>query len=736
MSISILPHRARLLVLGIVLCAGAGPLPAAIAAAPGLLEECDVVWTNVARGAVDSMPVGNGDVGLNAWVEKSGDLVFLIGKNDAWSDDLTSPGYGVYGLIKVGRVRVSLSPNPLAGAPDFRQHLALREGAMIVSGGGAQVRLWVDANRPVIRIEVTSSVPVRVAASLESWRKTSTEYLGADTIVSGRSDRVVWYYRNRNREVPELIGRTIGAAIAGEGCAARDPETLVSTQPASTHRLSVHTLTAQTATPEAWTDQLDRQMAATEAVSLAVARREHAAWWAGFWDRSWIFVRGPDRAHEVTTGYILQRFKQACSSRGQYPIKFNGSIFNVEDPTPILCNDKKPGEPNVKRQVSMPVTADFRSWGYQYWFQNTRHAYWPMLASGDHDLMQPLFRMYGAMLGANAKQVREFYGHDGVYFRETAPAWGGLNPITPETPGYYTTHYYTPVLELSAMMLDYFAFTGDRDFVRRSLLPMADGGVTFYDRHFKRDAHGQLLIEPANAIETFWKVRNPTPDLAGLRRVLQGLLELPDDLTDPAARARWKSLLAAVPAVPVGATNGVRRILHFEPGQKSGRRNSENPDLYAVHPFRLYGLGRPDVDVAKSTFAMRDVKRAGCWYQDAVQAALVGDVATAKKGVITHLTNRDRRCRFPAFWAKGHDYAPDEDNGGNGMAALQFMLMQDAGDKILLLPAWPREWDADFKLHAPKQTTVEGRVRGGKLENLVVRPESRRADIVLPGDVP
>ena len=52
------------------------------------------------------MPLGNGDVGLNVWVEKSGDLVFYISKTDAWSDNVGASK----GLPKVGRVRVKLSP--------------------------------------------------------------------------------------------------------------------------------------------------------------------------------------------------------------------------------------------------------------------------------------------------------------------------------------------------------------------------------------------------------------------------------------------------------------------------------------------------------------------------------------------------------------------------------------------------------------------------------------------------
>ena len=35
---------------------------------------------------------------------------------------------------------------------------------------------------------------------------------------------------------------------------------------------------------------------------------------------------------------------------------------------------------------------------------------------------------------------------------------------------------------------------------------------------------------------------------------------------------------------------------------------------------------------------------------------------------------------------------------GAGATALQRMLVQEDAGKILLLPAWPAAWDADFKL--------------------------------------
>jgi len=58
--------------------------------------------------------------------------------------------------------------------------------------------------------------------------------------------------------------------------------------------------------------------------------------------------------------------------------------------------------------------------------------------------------------------------------------------------------------------------------------------------------------------------------------------------------------------------------------------------------------------------------------------------------------------------------------------------MQTDGEKIFLLPAWPKDWDVDFRLHAPGRTVVQGKVRGGKVLDLKVTPPRRKKDVVLP----
>ncbi|MGC3960991.1 MAG: hypothetical protein QM813_24585 [Verrucomicrobiota bacterium] len=287
-----------------------------------------------------------------------------------------------------------------------------------------------------------------------------------------------------------------------------------------------------------------------------------------------------------------------------------------------------------------------------------------------------------------------------------------------------------PVLELSMMMLDYVEFTGDTNFAQNTLLPSVTAGLKFYDQHFTRDAQGKILLDPVNSIETYWKTHNPAPDIAGLLAVLPRMIALTNISIPATNRADWTRMLAEVPPLPIGTKNGKQVLLPYTGPQTNQIKNGENPELYAIYPFRLYGLGKSNLQLAASSFKSRIFTQMGCWVQDPIQAAMVGQAGTARSYLVYNLTNKEPGLKFPAFWAKKNDYAPDQDNGGNAEHALQQMIMQTDGRKIMMLGAWPAGWNADFRLRAPFQTTVEGAIRNGQLTNLVVTPPERMADVI------
>ncbi|MEI7902660.1 MAG: DUF5703 domain-containing protein, partial [bacterium] len=186
------------------------------------LDSYNVVWTTPSENAHGSMPLGNGDVGINAWVEANGDLIFYVSKTDAWDENA--------GLCKIGRVRVKFDP-PLAPKDGFRQELKLREGCIEIESriqkSEFRMRLWVDAGQPVVRVEAEAAEPVSCRAEVEVWRlrerplDPAAEYgygdgknplaqsykltVLPDVVVTSAQPQVVWYHRNTRSLYPVCL---------------------------------------------------------------------------------------------------------------------------------------------------------------------------------------------------------------------------------------------------------------------------------------------------------------------------------------------------------------------------------------------------------------------------------------------------------------------------------------------------------------------------------------------------
>lgn len=729
----------------------------------------NVSWDSIGTDERDSMPLGNGDLAANVWTEQNGDVVLLVAKSDAFTE--------MGKLVKLGRVRLHFTPQLISSDRPFSQTLRLDRGDVEIASGGNTVRIWVDAGHPALHVEVQASTPAKMTASLETWRTTHSSHgpsadkagmfeLGdgdfpvdfqADTIVPASKSSVEWYHFNEKSIYPtvmqqehseDLLGKypdpllhlCFGARLSGPGLIAGNDKTLASPTPRKDLRLDLTALTqTPAASPAVWREKLDVTAKQANPAELAGLWAAHLEWWKSFWNRSWIDVSGDSNADAVSQGYVIQRYMMAASSRGGLPVKFNGGLFTV-------------GHDVVQNAPSTAANhdPDYRAWGNSYWNQNIRLLYWPLVTTGDYDLLKPWFNMYVRALPLARDRTQSYYHHDGAFFPETMYFWGvsnlndfGWNNPTDDVQSVWQRYHIQGSLEVVAEMLDYYEATGDDAFARTSLVPFADAVVTFYDRHYPRGDDGKIRMTPAQSLETYQlDAVNPTPDIAGLLSVLPRMIALPGALTGAKRVAMWKKTLNDLPAIPMGKTdakgktppmgigdpNGVPVIL---PAEHYGRtKNSENPELYVSFPYHLYGVGKPDLPLAQATFAARRFPENTCWGQDGTEAAALGLTEVARKAAVAEFTDYGNQ-RFRWFWKAGHDWIPDLDNGGSGMITLQEMVMQTDGRKILLLPAWPADWTADFKFHAAFNTTVEGHVEHGRVTQLTVVPKERKKDVVV-----
>ncbi len=288
-------------------------------AEPPALDSFNVVWNTPSENAAGSMPIGNGEVGLNLWVEPGGELVFYLARTDAWSE--------VNRLLKLGAVRVRLDPPLVQPGEPFRQELMLRAGCVEIRSGAADrqatLRVFVDAEHPVVHVTGAFDTPRTVRAELQCWRnerhvlrdpaelKSSWTmrdapadievWESADVVASDVADAVVWYHRNEHSIVPltlrhqgleslrsaafdPLIQRTFGGWMSARGFQCDGQRELRSAAPVREFELQIVTHCAQTATVEEWKQAAGAlHDAAPRAAAAAEATQR---WWSAFWERS------------------------------------------------------------------------------------------------------------------------------------------------------------------------------------------------------------------------------------------------------------------------------------------------------------------------------------------------------------------------------------------------------------------------------------------------------------------
>ena len=130
-----------------------------------VLSQCNVVWTSPSTDHNGSMPLGNGETGVNFWVEKSGNLLLLISRTDSWDE--------INRLCKLGRLNMKIFPQITSDAK-FTQTLDLCNGMATIEFQNKEIRrtvvLWVDANHQVIHLQIESSDAFKPHIISEIWR--------------------------------------------------------------------------------------------------------------------------------------------------------------------------------------------------------------------------------------------------------------------------------------------------------------------------------------------------------------------------------------------------------------------------------------------------------------------------------------------------------------------------------------------------------------------------------------
>lgn len=736
----------------------------------GQINDYHLVWSTQSEHSAQSMPLGGHDLGCNVWVEKNSLLMYF--QQSGCFDENGS-------MLKQGRIRLSFDQDPFQDT--FSQELVLQDGFIRILGTSGdqaiQIDLWVDVHKPVIHLDLTASRPIGLDLAYENWRcedrlvdscseelfqcKEVWMYPGQVTfhrdafLVSEQT--LIFYHRNqpddlsfdKEMDAQGLAAiksqlyqpqhglttggmlRTNGLVFAGEssGTYLDTPYQswcFKSKQAITSHSVEIVLKTGPSETLETWLEDLQK-LAGASSLDIAADRQATVQWWREFWAKSHIYLnpgrtgfqQDRDIYWRIGRNYQLFRYLQGCNYFSFWPAKFNGGNFTF-DPSGVLMEFK--------------YSPDYRRWGGgTFTTQNQRLLFWPLLKSGDFAMMRQLFDFFNRLLATEKIRTREQIAAKGAIYPEQINFYGLCATVdhgwTNQTglPVEQIKYLFSNQLEIALMMLEYAQFTQEDI---SEYIDFMESGIEFYDSFYPvNSADGKMVLYPANALESYHPVKNPTDGIAALRSVIPRLLALPERYACGERKRKWQEILDRVPELPTAQANGRRVITYAETASEI--HNCEMPQLYPVFPYGLYGIGKPELEraihTAKYTVETEQQLSHISWQNMGIQYARLQMKAEAQEFLLRKMADSGRR--FPAFWGPGHDWTPDFNWGGSGSIQLQEMLMQTDDRMIYLFPCWDKTIDVDFKLHAPCQTTVEVSLVAGKLARLVVQPPERLADV-------
>jgi alpha-L-fucosidase 2 len=639
----------------------------------------------------EAIPLGNGTMGVLLW-GGGNTLRLSLDRGDLWDErpskrftevrgkfnwrtvqelvvsnrmdefnDIFDSNYDPKGpptKLPAGRVEITLEESQTVEA--FELNLATAEGLARFNGGG-ELRAFVNAAnvaQPVAMVRI-SGPPLK---DLRLKTPDSVKQLGYGPPRTGEADGLRWF----EQEAAEGFAYAVCAGW---------------------RRVGDSTLLAMTVATRA--EGRSPQAVATRRVEEALQRgyekllREHAKWWAAFWNRSRVTVPEP---HLLQHYLLVRYFYGAASRRGAPPMPLQG-VWSAD------AGSLPPWKGDYHNDL------------------NTQTTYLAYRTSGDFD-EGACFLDY---LWNRLPTFRQFAGD---FYDAPGAAVPGVMTLAGQPLGGSAQYSLSPTMGAWHAHLFYLHWrhTGDDAFLRKRAYPFCREIAVCLRSLLRLDANGVLKLPLSSSPEIFGKSRraflkpNSNFDLASLRMLFLSLAEMAAALGDPPASADW---LATANQFGAWHTNpdGVLWLDEATPLPTSHRHLS---NLMPLHPFNLIttdGSERDRQIIAASLKQWDELgTQAWCGYSFSWMACLrarVGDPEGALRNLDIyarafilrngfHANGDQTKSGFSRFI-----YRPFTLEGNFlAMEAVHEMLLQSwsaaagSGDwgVIRIFPATPRRW--------------------------------------------
>ena len=530
------------------------------------LSQHDIVYLEPEFDSFNGFPLGNGDLGGMLWFTNEG-ITLQINKIDLYD----KPANGRMTLRSAGRLNVNL------GVPcysymhlaDFEARLSLQNADLKIKSStpfaDTEITSWVDANSNVWVIDCQADYKKTLPSgavnriSLERWGSCDFGgwYGSRDwDVANGFGTAKV------NRQENDIILEekfegglhfTIACRVLEtptEILRVSDRESSMITPLSSKQKYKILISVVSSNDSDNPTQEAISLLDKAEVKTFTALRKEHLSWWTHFWSKS--FVHLADNYLENI--YYIRRYLMGSSSRGKYPVPFNGGLWTTN--------------------------YDHRQWATPHHW-NTQESYWGLAVQNDCDLLRPYIETYVNMIPQGKALARKKGTKDGLLITEAHDFSGNM---VSANWGNMTTNY-TPASQISKIMWEYYAYTQDRDYLRNTIYPFMKEAAEFYLNFLQwDDVRKEFYIYPAQPYEHEWssKLKNTITDRYMIESLFKNCIKAAQDLNmDKSKIKQWKHVISHLWAPPI--------LDVPEKGKVFGLAFTENNEVYPDAKTNIQG---------------------------------------------------------------------------------------------------------------------------------------------------